>query len=140
MNRGLPDEMVELSLKSGGCIKFDLKSWDENLHITLTGVTNKRTIENFSVVAGRSSERPDPPLLAASTLLVPGYIDEDEIRNISEFIASHDRNIPFSLLGFYPHCLMSDLPLTSRDFAGTCKDIAEAAGLKRVKLGNVHLL
>jgi pyruvate formate lyase activating enzyme len=140
MNRGLLNEMIELSLKSGGCIKFDLKSWNENLNIALTGVTNKRTIENFSIVAGRIRERPDPPLLIASTLLVPGYIDEEEIRNISEFIASLDKNIPYSLLAFCPHFLMSDLPVTSKDFALKCREIAEAAGLRRVKIGNVHLL
>jgi pyruvate formate lyase activating enzyme len=140
MNRGLLSEMIELSLKSGGCIKFDLKSWNDNLNIALTGVTNKRTIDNFSIAAGRIRERPDPPLLTASTLLVPGYIDEEEIRNISKFIASHDKGIPYSLLGFYPHFRMSDLPVTSKDFALKCKEIAEAAGLKRVKIGNIHLL
>ncbi len=140
MNRALLDEMTELSLKSGGCIKFDLKAWDENLHCALTGVPHKRTLENFSAVARRTGERPDPPLLAASTLLVPGYIDEEEVKKIAAFIASHDRDIPYSLLGFYPHFLMSDLPHTSKAFAFACRDIAEAAGLKRVKLGNLHLL
>ncbi|NWF75862.1 MAG: radical SAM protein [Nitrospirae bacterium] len=140
MNRDLLNEMIEISLKSGGCIKFDLKSWNEILNIALTGVTNKRTIENFSIIAKRIRERPEPPLLVASTLLVPGYIDEEEIRNISTFIASHDKNIPYSLLGFYPHFYMSDLPLTSKDFAFRCKEIAEDAGLKRVKVGNIHLL
>lgn len=140
MNRGLLNKMIELSLKSGGCIKFDLKTWNESLNIALTGVTNKRTFENFSIVVGRIHERPDPPLLTASTLLVPGYIDEEEIRNISEFIASLDKNIPYSLLGFYPHFLMSDLPLTSKDFALKCRQIAESGGLKKVKVGNIHLL
>lgn len=140
MNGGLLDEMTELSQKSGGCIKFDLKAWNEDLHRALTGITNKRTFENFSRVAGRIRERPDPPLLIASTLLVPGYIDEEEIRKISAFIASHDKDIPYSLLGFYPHFCMSDLPLASRRFARKCKEIAETAGLTRVKIGNEHLL
>jgi len=33
MGSGLLDKMIELSLNSGGCIKFDLKVWDENLHL-----------------------------------------------------------------------------------------------------------
>lgn len=140
MNRILLNEMIDLSLKSGGCIKFDLKSWNESLHMALTGVTNTRTIENFAFAAGRIHKRTSPPLLTASTLLVPGYIDEGEIRNISEFIASLDTGIPYSLLGFYPHFFMSDLPVTSHVFALKCKEIAEAAGLTRVKIGNVHLL
>ncbi len=47
MNERLLGEMVQLALDSGGCIKFDLKAWDENLPKALTGVTNRRTLENF---------------------------------------------------------------------------------------------
>jgi pyruvate formate lyase activating enzyme len=140
MNWGLLKEALKLSLESGGCIKFDLKAWNENLNIALTGVTNKRTIENFSLAAEKIKERPDPPLVIASTLLIPGYIDEEEIRNIANFIASHDKNIPYALLAFYPHFYMSDLPLTSRVFANRCLKIAKEAGLINVRVGNIHLL
>lgn len=140
MNKGLLKEMIKLSLDSGGCIKFDLKAWSENLNIALTGITNKRTLENFSIVAEKIKERPEPPLLIASTLLVPGYIDEEEIRGIAEFIVSFDENIPYALLGFCPHFFMRDLSLTSRTFAYKCLKIAEDAGLRRVRLGNIHLL
>jgi pyruvate formate lyase activating enzyme len=140
MNKALLNQMIGLSLSSEGCIKFDLKAWNEHLNIALTGVTNKRTFENFSHVAEKIQERTDPPLLIASTLLIPGYTDEEEVRNISEFIASFDTDIPYSLLGFYPHFYMSDLPVTSKGFAMKCKEIAEGAGLKRVRIGNVHLL
>jgi hypothetical protein len=58
MAKSLLDEMVELALNSGGCIKFDLKAWDENLHIALTGITNKRTIENFSRAGEKVGWRP----------------------------------------------------------------------------------
>ncbi|WP_176231666.1 hypothetical protein [Candidatus Hakubella thermalkaliphila] len=54
---------------------FDLKPWNETLHRALTGVSNRQTWENFSHAAGFIKERPDPPLLVASTLLVPGYVD-----------------------------------------------------------------
>jgi len=140
MHRNLLDRMIELSLESGGCIKFDLKAWDENLHWVLTGITNKRTLENFSRVGEKLSLRTDPPLLIASTLLVPGYIDEQEIRNIAHFIASISSDIPYSLLAFYPHFYMSDLPLTTRIFAERCLTAAREEGLKNVRVGNRHLL
>jgi pyruvate formate lyase activating enzyme len=140
MNKELLKEVIRLSLESGGCIKFDLKAWDENLNIALTGISNNRTFENFSIIAEWIKNRPDPPLLIASTLLVPGYIDEEEVRHIARFIASLDKEIPYALLGFYPQFYMSDLPVTSRDFAYRCLAIAKDAGLKRVRLGNVHLL
>jgi len=140
MHKGLLKETIRLSLNSGGCIKFDLKAWNEGLNIALTGVTNKRTFENFAIVAERIKERPEPPLLVASTLLVPGYMDEEEIRSIAKFIAFLDRRIPYTLLGFYPHFFMSDLPPTSRSFAYRCLEIARQEGLESVRIGNAHLL
>ena len=187
MHEGLLDKMVDLSLNSGGCIKVDLKAWDENLHIALTGITskescpvrpipaykaglygltenrqlsnsnpkpafipvhrtgfsacfNKRTLENFSRVAERIKTRPVPPLLIASTLLVPGYIDENEVRGIARFIASINPEIPYSMLAFYPHFYMSDLPLTSKVLSERCLKAAQEEGLKNVRIGNVHLL
>ncbi len=137
---GLLDQMTELALKTGGCIKFDLKAWDDNLHIALTGNSNKRTLDNFLHIGKKSNLRTTPPLLIANTLLVPGYIDEIEIKNIAQFIASVNPDIPYSMLAFYPHFYMSDMPLTERTFAEKCLKIARGQGLKNVRIGNVHLL
>lgn len=140
MNPIYLDQMAELSLKSGGCIKFDLKAWSEEVNLALCGVSNKRTLENFKYLAKRAKERPDPPLLVASTLLVPGYVDREEVRKIAVFIASLDPNIPYALLAFYPQFYMNDLPTTSRDHAFECKQIAEKEGLVNLRIGNLHLL
>jgi pyruvate formate lyase activating enzyme len=140
MAPGLLGEMVSLSLSSGGCIKFDVKAWSESLHIALCGVSNERTRENFESVAKRFCERAEPPLLIASTLLVPGYIDEEEVRNISKWIALLDPEIPYVLLAFYPQFFFHDLPTTPRSLAIRCKEVAEGEGLRRVRIGNLHLL
>jgi pyruvate formate lyase activating enzyme len=140
MAPALLKEMVSLSLSSGGCIKFDIKAWSESLHIALCAVSNERTRENFESVAKRLSERPEPPLLIASTLLVPGYIDEEEVRNISKWIASLNPEIPYVLLAFYPQFFFQDLPTTPRSLALRCKEVAEEEGLRRVRIGNLHLL
>jgi pyruvate formate lyase activating enzyme len=140
MNPGLLDQMAEISLESGGCIKFDLKAWDETLHVALTAASNRRTLDNFARLAESASRRPDPPLLIASTLLVPGYIDADEVASVAAFIASLDPAIPYSLLAFHPQFHMADLPTTSRRQAERCETAARDAGLTRVKVGNVHLL
>ncbi len=130
MHPDLLDSMVDLSLESGGCLKFDLKAWDRDLHIALTGVANQRTLENFSRVGRKIGLRPTPPLLIASTLLVPGYIDEEEVTPIAKFISSISPDIPYSLLAFYPQFCMPDLPVTSRALALRCLDAARSQGLK----------
>lgn len=140
MNLKLLEKAAEISLQSGGCVKFDLKASDEHLHYALCGVSNHRTLDNFAHLAEGCERRPEPPLLVASTLLVPGYVDEQEVSDIARFIASLDPDIPYSLLGFAPHFFMKDLPTTSRSHAGRCLTAAQEAGLNRVRVGNVHLL
>ncbi len=142
MNPQLLKRIAKLSFESGGCLKFDLKAWDDKVHYALCGVSNRRTLSNFKLLAEYKNEkrRANPPLLIASTLLVPGYIDEGEVENIARFIASLDRDIPYSLLGFHPRFEMEDLPRTSRRHAERCLKAATDAGLKRVRIGNIHLL
>jgi len=94
----------------------------------------------YKNLAAYLEKRPVPPFLVASTLLGPGYVDEQEVENIAKFIASLDKNIPYSLLAFHPHFYMDDLPTTSRNHAFGCLDIARKAGLKRVRIGNIHFL
>jgi pyruvate formate lyase activating enzyme len=132
--------MADLSMGSGGCLKFDLKAWDKGIHYVLCGVTNEKTLANFKTLSGWIPRRPLPPFLIASTLLVPGYVDEREVGAIAGFIASLDPDIPYSLLGFYPHFYLQDLPTTSRRHALRCKEVAERQGLRRVHIGNLHLL
>lgn len=140
MSRHVLQVMARLSMESGGCIKFDLKAFDERLHLALTGVSNRQTLENFAYLSGWHKERDKPPFLIASTTLVPEYINADEVSNIARFIASCDVTIPYSLLVFHPQFMMSDLPTTSRRQAYECLQAAQDAGLRNVHLGNIHLL
>jgi pyruvate formate lyase activating enzyme len=140
MHRALLRAMADLSLESGGCIKFDLKAWDEGLHLALCGVSNRHTLANLAWLADYTRGRPQPPPLVVSTLLVPGYVDAEEVGHIARFIASLDPEMPYSLLAFYPQFLMKDLPTTSLAHAREALEAARAAGLRRVHIGNIHLL
>ncbi|MCS7138539.1 MAG: radical SAM protein, partial [Crenarchaeota archaeon] len=140
MSRSLALKAAELSLESGGVVKFDLKVWDENLSKALCGVSNRVTLDNFREIGERFFEqRPEVPVLTASTLLVPGYVDEVEVENIARFIAEIDPNIPYTLLAFYPQYVMDDLPTTSWRQAKECYNVAKKY-LKKVRIGNIHLL
>jgi pyruvate formate lyase activating enzyme len=131
---------MSIALASGGCIKFDLKAWDEEIHRALTGFSNRWTLENFRLAAEMASTRPVPPALVASTLLVPGYVDAAEVGPLARFIASLNPEIPYSLLAFSPQFYLDDLPVTSEEHAEGALAAAKAAGLTRVRIGNIHLL
>jgi len=139
-NRGLVKEAARLALESGGNIKFDLKCFSEELSYALSGVSNRAAYENFEMIAREFyCERPDPPVLTATTLLVPGYVDAYEVDKIAEFIASLSSEIPYSLLVFHPDHLMNDMPITPRRQVEECLKVARRH-LKRVHVGNLHLL
>ena len=139
-NPSLVRRAAELSLKSGGNIKFDLKCWSEDLSYALSGVSNRRAYENFEMIAREYyHERRSLPVLTATTLLVPGYVDEKEVEGITKFIASLDSEIPYSILVFHPDYLMMDLPMTPMDQALACYRAAKRH-LKNVNVGNVRLL
>jgi len=139
-NPKLVEQAAYYALVSGGNIKFDLKAFSEALSIALSGVSNKRAYENFELIYKKFyKERPEVPVLNATTLLVPGYVDEQEVEAIAQFIAKLDDQIPYSLLVFYPTFYMSSLPITPLKQAIRCYLVAKRH-LRRVNVGNLHLL
>ncbi|MEM2152104.1 MAG: radical SAM protein [Candidatus Bathyarchaeia archaeon] len=140
MSKSFAIKAAELSFRSGGIVKYDLKAWDENIYKALCGASNKPSFENFRTIGEKYfRERPEVPVLTASTLLIPGYIDPSDVEEIAKFIASVDPDIPYTLLAFYPQYVMSDLPTTSRKQAYDCYNAAKRY-LRKVNIGNIHLL
>ncbi len=140
MNPKLAEKAAEYALESGGNMKFDLKAWSEQLNKALCGVSNRQTLDNFKMIGEKFyGKRRELPVLSASTLLVPGYIDAEEVENIAKFMSEIDPSIPYTLLAFYPCYVMNDLPITTRKQATECKQAAEKY-LKKVRIGNTHLL
>ena len=136
-NSRLVRKAGELSVESGGIVKFDLKAWNRNLHFFLTGKDNVEVLKNFEMLACEFHfpER----FLTATTLLVPYYVDEKEVNEIAGFISSFSIEIPYSLLVFHPQFYMKDLPVTPRNQVRRCYETAKKH-LKNVNIGNMHLL
>lgn len=139
MHPSLLDPALEISLETGGCMKFDLKAFDESVHRGLTGVSNERTMENFVHAAQRIQLRPRLPLVIASTPLVPGYIGVEQVTKIAGFIAAIDANIPYALISFSPSFQMIDLPASTLVQAQEAESVARQAGLKNVRIRNRHI-
>ena len=140
-NRNLVERCMEIALKSGGNIKFDLKSFSEKLNFAMCGVSNKRTLENFKLLAEnyfgtRGNEMPE---LSACTLMVPGYVNHEEVEQIAKFISNINTKVPYSLLVFHGDYQMRDLPITPRNQAEKCLEVAKNY-LENVNLGNKFLL
>ncbi len=140
-NKTLVDKCMQIAVNSGGNIKFDLKSFNEKLNLALCGVSNSRTLENFKYLANNyfGSRGESMPEMSACTLLVPGYVNHEEVEQIAKFISEINNEIPYSLLVFHPDYQMNDLPITPRKQANKCFETAKTH-LTHVNLGNKFLL
>ena len=133
-NKELVKRASELSEKSGGTVKFDLKAFHPEISYALCGVDNTRAYENFRLVAELF-----PDVITATTLLVPYYVGVDEVRAISEFISKINPGIPYSLLVFHPDFYLDDFPVTPGEQVDECYEVAKRY-LKKVNIGNRGLL
>ena len=74
-----------------------IKAISEDIHREYTGnFTNEETLENFERCYQKGIT------LKTNTVLVPKFVDVDEVERIAEFIASIDDNIPFHIIGYMP--------------------------------------
>jgi len=139
-NAELVDKCMQIAVKTGGNVKFDLKSFNEKLNVALCGVSNKRTLENFKLLAENYfGKRKYLPEMSGCTLLVPGYVTPEEVELIAKFISDINPDIPYNLLVFHGAYQMRDLPITPRKQAEKCFEVAKKY-LTNVNIGNKFLL
>lgn len=77
-------------------IQISIKAYSDEIHRDYTGKSNKRVLDNFINVYGMDVK------LRAETILIPNYIDHQEIGNIARFISKVDPAIPFRIDGYVP--------------------------------------
>lgn len=106
-------------------VAFGIKAFDEDLHIDYTGHSNRQILQNFK----RICESGIPML--AETVVIPGYVDADEIATIAQFIASIDPKILYHLDAYSK---VADNPWPR----ATDEDVERAATAARKYLTNVH--
>lgn len=113
---------------TGGTVTVKLLARDAALHRAVTGCSNRRTLAAFQMLA----EDFEASMLAAVTLLIPGYIDAAEVEAIASFIASCNPDISY-LLHPVVTARTDDLPSTSPEQVETCR-AAAAKYLNRVHI------
>lgn len=138
-NEKLVSQAVKLSLDTGGNAKFDLKYHSEILSQVISGVSNHQSFKNFEMCYDKYYSHRSDPVISATTLLIPGYVDVEEVEAIAKFISNLDKSIPYSLLVFRPDSFLSDLPNTPAKQVHACFEIAQQY-LSHVHIGNKHLL
>jgi len=76
-------------------VSVGFKAFREDLHIDYTGKSNKPILENFVKLYESGVE------LSAETVLIPGYVDAQEIGRIAKFIASVDKDLRLQIDAYF---------------------------------------
>lgn len=123
-----------LSRDSGGIVKIDWKAWTPSIYQALTGVNGWRVVErlknNVKIIYNLGSERGNPPVLVIGILVIPHYIDYDEVYGIASYIGSISDEIPMVLLAFHPYHITS-----WRQMNQVIRAVKDA-GIKNLYIGN----
>ena len=112
-------------LKHVDRVAFGLKAFDEELHIDYTGHSNRLILQNFKRIYDSGV-----PMLA-ETVVIPGYIDAEEVEKLAQFIASVD---PGMLYHLDAYSRVADNPWPR----ATVDDVEKAAIAAGKYLTNVH--
>ena len=75
-------------------------------------------------------------VLEVLTLYIPAWVETDQIEKIAALLAAVDKNIPFTILAFFPEHEMRDIASPTLDQMLSAYEAARAAGLRQIKLGN----
>lgn len=73
-----------------------------------------------------------------TTLIIPNENDsEQELKQIAQFIAEIDKNIPWHISRFFPSYQMENYPMTPLDTLKRAYEIGQKSGLRFVYAGNI---
>ncbi len=76
-------------------VSIGLKAFSADLHRDYTSESNKFILENFKKIYRSGIS------MMAETVLIPGYIDHEEIGKIAKFIATVDPNIRYQIDAYF---------------------------------------
>ncbi len=129
----IPDTLERLQQSGIDTFCLDINAYDETIHSKLTGVSNTRILKLPAELKESGF------VLELLSLVIPGWVEADQIGKIATVLASVDAEIPFTILAFFPAYKMIDVPTPNLRQMIDAYNAAKDAGLRKIKLGNVHL-
>ena len=111
---------------------IDLKSFTNKFYRDQCGAKLEPVLRNIETM------RKMGIWVEVTTLLIPGLNDSpEELKNLAEFLASVDRDMPWHISRFHPTYRLTDVHATQPESIRKARDIGYDAGLKYVYTGNL---
>lgn len=119
-------------LDSGGGLNIGLKAGTDPMHKALTGASNRKVWANLALLQQAFGIGRVVPFLRPSLLVIPGYVDDEEVRVVARRLADMDKGFTLKLIAFLPRFRMDDLPATQDQELLRLAEVARQEGLERV--------
>lgn len=131
---GLTPRHLDL-LKNYGVDAFwlDIKAYKEDVHQWLTGCSNEWILKLPAEMKKRDFT------VEVLSLYIPGVVETDQLREIAKLLGQTDKEIPFTILAFFPEYQMKDYRSPNlNEMVGAFQEV-KSTGLKNVRLGNTGI-
>ncbi len=127
----IPDHLDVL--RDGGIDAFwlDIKAYDRKIHKALTGVCNDWILKLPEEILKRGFT------LEVLSLFIPGVVETDQIREIAKLLKSVDKEIPFTILAFFPEYKLKNARSPNLEEMLDAYFAVREVGLVNVRLGNI---
>lgn len=127
------EETVEKMAGVIDAANIDLKSFSNQYYRNVCGATLQPVLESIKKMYSLGI------WLEITTLVVPGQNDStEELRQIAQFIAEIDCNIPWHISRFHPSNKMTNIEPTPVSKLKETAKLGEEEGLKYIYLGNLR--
>lgn len=124
-NGYMSEESLKRVLNLTTSITYDIKAFNDEVHLALTGSSSVPVLRNAEYVGRHARDK----LWEYRVLVIP-HINEDEIRPLTEFIARIDPSLPVCFLAFRPNFALEEHAGAGRGLMERCVGIAKDAGLQ----------
>ena len=114
-------------LKFTTSITYDIKAFNDEVHLALTGASSKPVLRNAEHIGRFAKDK-----LWEYRILVIPKINEEEIEPLCRFIAHVDAGLPVRFLAFRPNYILEHHSGAAAELMERCVNIAKMSGLKNV--------
>ncbi len=106
-------------------ITYDLKAYNDEVHLALTGASSKPVLRNAAYIGRHARDK----LWEIRILVIP-KINEVEVKPLTHFIADIDPSLPVCFLAFRPNFVLESHLGASGSLMDKCVEIAKRSGLE----------
>lgn len=131
---GLTRRNLEAYWEAGlDSIWLDMKAYRGDVYRRLCGTANEHILELPGLIYDMGF------ILEIVLLYIPGFVETDQIRLFGELIASVDKDIPVTLLAFFPEYKLLDHHSPSKEEVIRAFKALVENGLRKVRIGNIRV-